>query len=77
MPAALVTGALLVCSIPSAWAKQNESPLDWDDSLDQQLVSAGQAMVRVQQDWYGLDRTLTPLQHGLEQMQEDIKNNPL
>ncbi len=60
-----------------AVAKQDESPLDWDDSLDQQLVSAGRAIVLVQQDWYGLDRACAPLQHGLEQMQEDIKNDPL
>ncbi len=64
-------------AMKQAVAKSNGSQLDWDDSLDQQLVSAGREMVRVQQDWHGLDNAFAPLQHGLEQMRQDIKNDQL
>ena len=60
-----------------AVAKLDGSQLDWDDSLDQQLVSAGREMVRVQQDWHGLNDAFGPLQHGLERMRKEIKNSPL
>lgn len=51
--------------------------LAWDDSLDQQIASAAQAVVRIQQDWYHLDYAFGPVYHGLEQMEEDFDQGAL
>ena len=51
--------------------------LAWDDSLDQQIASAAQEVVRVQQDWYQLDYAFGPVYHGLEQMEEDLEQGAL
>ena len=56
---------------------QDADQFDWDDSLDEQIVQVGREIVRVQQDWYHLDDAFEPIQHGLQQMAEDIEDNML
>ncbi len=51
--------------------------LDWDDSFDEQLASAGQAIVRVQQDWYHADDAFSPVQDGVEEMNDDFQSDML
>ena len=51
--------------------------LEWDDSLDRQIVLAGQEVVRIQQDWYRLDDAVGPVLRGLEQMEQDLEENVL
>ncbi len=67
---------------PAVVQQQQKQPaetdsFDWDDSLDQQIASAGQAIVRVQQDWYYADDAFSPVQDGLEEINEDIQSDML
>ena len=62
-------------AVASGAAQTDE--LDWDDSLDQQIVQAGQQMVRIQQDWYRPDDAFGSVHDGLEQMEKDIDDNLL
>jgi hypothetical protein len=63
-------------------ARQKRAPskaaeLKWDDSLDQQLVSAGQELVRIQQQWYAQGGGIDYVRHGLNQMEEEFNDDPL
>ena len=51
--------------------------LRWDDSFDEQLAMVGEDVIRVQEDWYGLDDAFGPVQAGLEQVAEDIESDSL
>ena len=51
--------------------------LQWDDSLDEQLVSAGQALVRVQQQWSSQGGGFDYLRDGLNQIEEDFNDDSL
>ena len=46
-------------------------------TLDQQIAMAGQEVIRVQQDWYGLDDAYGPVLQGLQQISEEIDNDTL
>ena len=63
-------------------AQQRQTPskvteLQWDDLLDEQLVSAGQALVRVQQQWSSQGGSFDYLRHGLNQIEEDFDDDSL
>lgn len=67
---------------PDAARSQPEStpdtePLEWGDSLDEQIVLAGQEIMSAGQDWYHLDDAFGPVRDGLEQVAEDIDNSTL
>jgi len=51
--------------------------LEWDDPLDQQIASVAREVVRVQQDWHGLEDGFGPVYRGLEQMEEDLAESSL
>ena len=51
--------------------------LKWDDSLDEQIASIGQEVVRVQQDWYSLGNAFSTVDYGLEQIEQDMEDNTL
>ena len=63
-------------------AQQEQAPskvaeLPWDDSLDEQLVSAGQALVRVQQQWSSQGGSFDYVRQGLYQIEEDFDDDSL
>jgi len=51
--------------------------LQWDDSFDEQLAMAGEDVIRIQEDWYGLDDAFGPIEAGLKQIAEDIESDSL
>ena len=51
--------------------------LKWDDSLDEQIVSIGREVVRVQQDWNGLGNAFSTVDYGLGQIEQDMEDNTL
>ena len=91
LAASLLVGATLAWSLmrarqpgglsppPDELASPNvkQDELHWDDSLDEEIALAGQQLVRIQQDWYYLDDPFGPVQHGLEQVAEDIEDDTL
>lgn len=51
--------------------------LQWDDSLDEQLVSAAQAMMSVQQSWDSSAGGFDYVRYGLEQAEDDLQDGKL
>ena len=51
--------------------------LDWDDSLDEEIALAGQKIVSIQQEWYGVDDAYSTIRQGLEQVEKEIENGNL
>ena len=65
---------------PAAEPKRTPSELaelEWDDSLDEQLVSAGEALVRVQQQWYAQGSDIDYVRYGLNQIEEEFNDGSL
>ena len=54
-----------------------EDELAWDDPLDDQIASAGQQIVHLQQDWDSLDDVFGPVYHGLEEMEDELDESTL
>ena len=54
-----------------------DDELVWDDPLDEQIASAGQQILRLQQDWDYLDDAFGPVYHGLEEMEDDLEQSTL
>jgi hypothetical protein len=54
-----------------------EDELAWDDPLDDQIASAGQQILRLQQDWDYLDDAFGPVYHGLEEMEDELDESTL
>ena len=47
----------------------------WDDSLDSEIASVGQAVMRVEQDWLTLADASIAVQYQLQQMAEEFREN--
>lgn len=46
----------------------------WDDSLDSDIASAGQAVMRVEQEWNTLADASTAVQYQMQQMAEEFRD---
>ena len=51
--------------------------LAWDSSLDTEIATAGQEMLRIQADWYASDDTASSIYYRMEQMRQELNNNTL
>jgi hypothetical protein len=49
----------------------------WDDAMDQMLAQAGQNLISVQQDWSHAADAADMVQYGLQQIEQDVRENEL
>ncbi len=54
-----------------------EAKLAWHDTLDNEIVLAGQAVVSAQEDWPILADASNSVQYGLQQVEKDVQGSPL
>jgi hypothetical protein len=53
----------------------SEVEIAWDDPLDSEIASVGQAVMRVEQDWNTLADASTAVQYQLQQMADEFGDN--
>lgn len=69
--------------VPGAIAKSAKEPaapaadLQWDDSLDDAITSAGQSLVRIERDWTSTGGRLDEVHQEIQQMQKEIQDGTL
>ena len=51
--------------------------LEWDDSLDEQLASAAEAVMSVQQTWHPSAGSVDTIWYGLQQVEDDFDSGSL
>ena len=49
----------------------------WDDAMDQQFAQAGQNLISVEQGWSQAADSADMVQYGLQQIEQDVKENEL
>ena len=69
---------------PPSAAKAQQRPtaafaaeLAWDDTLDKQIVLAGEAVLNAEEDWSVLADAANSVHYGIRQMEKDVQGSPL
>jgi len=54
-----------------------QTELAWNDTLDNEIALAGQAVMSVREDRLGLAGAASSVEYGLQQLEKDIQDSPL